>query len=133
MTLPAKGPWEDFGPLRDRARDAVAAIARAGLPARLVDQPGTEGPAAGVNAWLERADDGGADLFFVWEPDPELHAASRRAVEALDLGSPDLRFASEVTVAMRGALRAILSAAGFAAVDPPDISGAQVLIRLPRV
>jgi hypothetical protein len=132
MKPPAGLPPEDLAVLHDLARDVVVAIHQAGLPARVQEYVTEEPATAGVKVWIENADDNGGGIYLIWDPHPELNAASRRAVEAMDLSSPDLRFSAEVTEAMRIALTSILLAAGFAAVEPPDISGAQVLIRPPR-
>ncbi|MEV8505051.1 hypothetical protein AB0368_09510 [Actinoplanes sp. NPDC051475] len=114
------------------AEDVVAALTRAGLPARHPEWVSEESPGGGAKVWVVATADAGRGVYVTWSQHPELEVVVRRAVETLDLTAPELPFAAAALEAMRKALLAILGAAGFEVSDAPEISGAQALVRLPE-
>ncbi|MFI7603271.1 hypothetical protein [Actinoplanes sp. NPDC049681] len=114
------------------AQDVVAALTRVGFAARHVEWVSEEMPSGGAKVWIDANADSGRGVYVAWCHHPELETVVRRAVETMDLTAPELPFAAAALEAIRKALHEVLRAAGFAVSEPPDISGAQAMVRLPR-
>src|SRR5215469_11118884 len=101
--------------LARRVRNELAA---AGLP---VPAPGLNPVlAGGAEVMVDDGADTAGGVFAGWSASPRLQACTSRALRLRLLDDPLLRHSSEIAAAMRQAMAAILTSAGFTVEDAHD-------------